>query len=114
MGIIVLLHRLFGGMILPLLPLGAAICFMVTWKPDRWPVSRHACSHPGRCPVHARAKQLDLPDPVWCRRALLGVPFSVASDRGTARGHVGAAPVRQLGLAARLGRCAPLATLILA
>jgi hypothetical protein len=37
MGTIFLVHRLFGGMILPLLLLGAAIWFTVSWKPERWP-----------------------------------------------------------------------------
>jgi hypothetical protein len=37
MGTIFLIHRLFGGMVLPLLLIGAAVWFTVTWKPDRWP-----------------------------------------------------------------------------
>jgi hypothetical protein len=37
MGTIIIIHRWFGGLILPMLLLAAAIWFTVAWKRESWP-----------------------------------------------------------------------------
>jgi hypothetical protein len=112
MGTIFLIHRLFGGMILPLLLLGAAIWFTVTWKPDTWP------GRPARVFHILVDIQITLGLSFWIYMIVMGAgayylafPFLLHPILGLLAATVARQAVRQGGLATRLGRWAPLTTL---
>ena len=112
MGIIFMIHRLLGGMILPLLLLAAAIWFTVSWKPDRWP------GRPARL-FHVLVDiQFLLGLSFWIFMIVTGAgayylafPFLLHPILGLLTAVVAQQAVRQHGLTTRLGRWAPLTTL---
>jgi hypothetical protein len=112
MNTIYTIHRLFGGIILPLLTLLAAIWFTARWAPDSWP------GRPARLFRLLVDIQFLLGLSVWIYLIIAGAgaryltfPFLLHPILGLLAGTVALAAVRQGGPAARLGRWAPLATL---
>jgi hypothetical protein len=112
MGTVFMIHRLFGGMILPLLLLGAAIWFTVSWKPDTWP------GRPARLFHILVDIQFTLGLTFWLYMIVMGAgtyylafPFLLHPVLGLLAAMVARQAVRQNRLAIRLGRWAPLATL---
>jgi hypothetical protein len=112
MGTIFMIHRLFGGMILPLLLLGAAIWFTVSWKPETWP------GRPAQLFHILVDIQFTLGLTFWLYMIVMGAsayylafPFLLHPILGLLAATLARQAVRQNGLATRLGRWAPLATL---
>jgi hypothetical protein len=112
MGTIFVIHRLLGGMILPLLLLGAAIWFTITWKPGLWP------GRPARLFHILVDIQFTLGLTFWLYMIVMGAgayylafPFLLHPLLGLLVATVARQAVRQVGLATRLGRWAPLAML---
>jgi hypothetical protein len=112
MGTIYMIHRLFGGMILPLLLLGAAIWFTVSWKPERWP------GRPARL-FHVLVDiQFLLGLSFWIYLIVSGAaayylafPFLLHPILGLIVAVAAQQAVRQRGLATRLERWEPLVIL---
>lgn len=112
MGTIFLIHRLFGGMILPVLLLAAAVWFTITWKPDMWPGRPAGLFH-----ILVDIQFL-LGLSFWIYLIVSGAggyylafPFLLHPLLGLLTATVAQQAVRRRGLATRLGRWAPLATL---
>ncbi len=112
MGTIFLIHRLFGGMVLPLLLIGAAVWFTVTWKPERWP------GRPAQLFRMLVDVQFLLGLSYWLYLIIAGAggyflsfPFLFHPLLGLLAATVATLSVRNKGLAARLGRWAPLTSL---
>ena len=112
MGTVFLIHRWFGGMILPFLLLAAAIWFTVTWKRDSWP---------GR-PAQAFRVLVDIQFllglSVWIYMIVAGAgarylafPFILHPLMGLLAATVAKLAVRRNDRVVRLGRWAPLASL---
>jgi hypothetical protein len=104
MGTIFMIHRLFGGMILPLLLLGAAIWFTVSWKPEQWP------GRPARLFHILVDIQFTLGLSFWLYMIVMGAgayylafPFLLHPILGLLAATVARQAVRQRGLATRLG-----------
>jgi hypothetical protein len=112
MGTVILIHRWFGGLILPLLILAAAIWFTATWKRDTWP------SRPARLFRVLVDIQFLLGLSFWIYMIVAGAgayylafPFLFHPMLGLLAATVATLSVRPSGLAVRLGRWAPLASL---
>jgi hypothetical protein len=112
MDIVILVHRWFGGLILPLLLLTAAIWFTVTWKRDAWP------GRPARLFRVLVDIQFLLGLSFWLYMLVAGAgayylafPFLFHPMLGLLAATVATLSVRPNSPAARLGRWAPLASL---
>jgi hypothetical protein len=112
MGTVFLIHRWFGGVILPLLLFGAAIWFTVTWKRESWP---------GR-PAQAFRVLVDIQFLLglsfWLYMIAAGAgsrylafPFILHPMTGLLAATVAKLAIRQDDRVARLGRWAPFASL---
>ena len=112
MGTVFLIHRWFGGMILPLLLLAAAIWFTVTWKRDSWP------GRPAKAFRMLVDTQFLLGLSFWLYMIYVGAgarylafPFILHPMMGLLAATVATLSVRQGHRVARLGRWAPLVSL---
>ena len=107
-----MIHRLFGGMILPGLLLLAALWFTAAWQPGRWP------DRPARL-LHALVDiQFLLGLTFWSYMVFvagagakyLAFPFLLHPLLGLLAAAVAKYALRPGGRAARLGRWSPLAS----
>lgn len=112
MGTVFLIHRWFGGMILPLLLLGAAVWFTVTWKRESWP------GRPARAFRILVDIQFLLGLSFWIYMIAAGAgsrylafPFILHPMLGLLAATVANVAVSDNQRVARLGRWAPLASL---
>ena len=112
MSTVILVHRWFGGLILPSLLLIATIWFTVTWRRERWP---GGAARAFRILVDI---QFLLGFSFWIYLIIAGAgghylrfPFLLHPLLGLSAATVANLVVRRSGRLARLGRWAPLVSL---